>query len=77
MLRGGSPIAEFFQVTAAQMRERVIASGALSAQRFDAGVDLLKDPDFWAFAGAAIGVWGKLPERPEHRRIASAREPSD
>jgi 2-polyprenyl-3-methyl-5-hydroxy-6-metoxy-1,4-benzoquinol methylase len=72
ILRGGSPVAEFFQFTAAQMREQVIASGALSAKRFDAGIALLKDPDFWAFAGAGIGAWGKLPERVEHRRIASS-----
>jgi len=72
ILRGGSPIAEFFQFTAAQMREQVIASGALSAKRFDAGVALLKDPDFWAFAGAGIGVWGKAPQRGKHRRVATA-----
>jgi SAM-dependent methyltransferase len=77
ILRGGSPIAKFFQITAAQMRERVIASGALTAQRFDAGVDLLKDPDFWAFAGAAIGVWGRLPERIEPGRNAGVRGPTD
>lgn len=76
ILRGGSPVAEFFQFTAAQIREQVIASGALSAKRFDAGVALLKDPDFWAFAGAGIGVWGKLPARFEPRRIASARGPT-
>jgi 2-polyprenyl-3-methyl-5-hydroxy-6-metoxy-1,4-benzoquinol methylase len=77
ILRGGSPIAGFFQLTAAQMRERVIGSGALSAKLFDAGVDLLKDPDFWAFAGAAIGVWGKRPHRSELRHIAKSRGRTD
>ena len=77
ILRGGSPLAEFFQVTAAQIREQVIATGALSAKRYDAGIDLLKNPDFWAFAGAGIGVWGRVPERADRRRIASARGPTD
>jgi hypothetical protein len=61
LLRGGSPIAEFFKLTGDQMRDRVIASRALSPERFDAGMALLDDPKFWAFAGAGIAVWGKRP----------------
>jgi hypothetical protein len=61
ILRGGSPIAEPFQLTGEQMRDKVITSGALSAERFDAGLALLGDPKFWAFAGAGIAVWGKQP----------------
>jgi SAM-dependent methyltransferase len=60
-LRGGSPMAEFFQLTDEQMRDKVISSGALSAERFDAGLALLDDPKFWAFAGAGIAVWGRRP----------------
>jgi SAM-dependent methyltransferase len=62
ILRGGSPMAEFFQITGQQMRERVIASGALSGERFDAGLALLAEPNFWAFAGADIAVWGRRPK---------------
>jgi len=61
VLRGGSPMAEFFQLSAEQMRDKVIAAGALSAERFVAGLALLDDPKFWAFAGAGIAVWGKRP----------------
>jgi SAM-dependent methyltransferase len=61
LLRGGSPIAEFFQLTGEQMRDAVIAAGALSAERFDAGMALLDDPKFWALAGAGIAVWGRRP----------------
>jgi hypothetical protein len=31
VLQGGSPVAEFFSLTAEQMRERIIGSGELSA----------------------------------------------
>ena len=61
ILRGGSPMAEFFQLSGEQMRDKVISSGALSGKRFDAGLALLNDPKFLAFAGAGIAVWGRRP----------------
>jgi SAM-dependent methyltransferase len=60
-LRGGSPLAEFFKLTGEQMRDRVISSNALSEDRFNAGMALLDDPKFSAFAGAGIAVWGTRP----------------
>jgi SAM-dependent methyltransferase len=62
ILQGGSPIAAFFQLSGEQMRDRVIASGALSAERFNAAMALLDDPTFWACAGAGIAVWGRRPK---------------
>lgn len=59
VLNGGSPIAEFFQLTGHQIRDSVISSGALTAERFDAALALLDDRTFWAFAGAGIAVWGQ------------------
>ncbi len=62
IFRGGSPWAEFLQLSAQQMRDKIIvASGTLSAERFDAALTLLDDPTFWAFAGAGIAVWGRRP----------------
>ncbi len=61
LLRGGSPMAELFQLTGEQMRHKIISSAALPAERFDAGLALLDDPKFWAFAGAGIAVWGRRP----------------
>jgi SAM-dependent methyltransferase len=61
VLQGGSPIAEFFFLTAEQMRDRMLASGAISAERLDEALTLLKAPDFWAFAGAGVAVWGQRP----------------
>jgi len=61
ILNGGSPMAEFFQVSAQQMRDEIISSGALNAERFDAAVTLLEDPKFWTFGCACVAVWGRRP----------------
>jgi SAM-dependent methyltransferase len=61
LLRGGSPVAEFFSLTAEQMRERMLASGELSAERLDEALALLDSPDFWAFGGGGVAVWGQRP----------------
>jgi SAM-dependent methyltransferase len=62
VLQGGSPVAEFFSLTAEQMRERIIGSGELSADRLDEALGLLKSPDFWAFGGGGVAVWGQRPK---------------
>jgi hypothetical protein len=59
VLQGGSPIAEFFSLTAEQMREKIIESGDLSADRLDEALELLRSPAFWAFAGGGIAIWGQ------------------
>ena len=59
VLQGGSPVAEFFSLTAEQIRERIIESGELSAERLNEALDLLKSPDFWAFGGGTVAMWGQ------------------
>jgi SAM-dependent methyltransferase len=59
VLQGGSPVAEFFSLTAEQMRERIIESGELGADRLDEALALLKSPNFWAFGGGGVAVWGQ------------------
>jgi len=59
VLQGGLPLAEFFSLSAEQMRERIIESGELSANRLDEALELLKSPNFWAFGGAGVAVWGQ------------------
>lgn len=49
VLQGGSPIAEFFSLTADQMRERMLKSGVQSAEQLDHVLGLLNDPKFWAW----------------------------
>jgi SAM-dependent methyltransferase len=59
VLQGGTPLAELYSLSAEQMRERIIESGELSADRFDEAIALLNSPNFWAFAAAGIAVWGQ------------------
>jgi SAM-dependent methyltransferase len=59
IVRGGSSIAEFSSLTAEQMRERILQSGALDEAGFDDGLKLLASPDFRGFGGAGVSVWGR------------------
>jgi hypothetical protein len=59
LLQGGSEAAEFFALTAEQMRERMLEAGAIDADRMDRALSLLSQPDFWAFGGGGISVWGQ------------------
>lgn len=60
-LNGGTPMAEFWQLTGKQMRDKVLSSGTLSADRFNAAMTLLNDPTFRTFSSAGIAVWGRCP----------------
>jgi SAM-dependent methyltransferase len=61
VLNGGGPLAEIFQLSAEQLRDSIIGSGRLTAERFDAALALLSDRNFWAFADGGIAVWGQRP----------------
>jgi hypothetical protein len=61
VLREGSPVAEFYSLSAEQIRERIIESGELSAERLDKAYELLRSPDFWGFGGGSMAVWGQRP----------------
>ena len=63
VIQGGSPTAEFFSLTAEQMRERMIETGAQTGAQIDRAVALLASPDFWAFGGGGVAVWGQKPAR--------------
>jgi SAM-dependent methyltransferase len=62
VVQGGSPVAELFSLSAEQMRERIIESGELSAERLDEALGLLKSPNFWAFGAGGVAVWGQRPK---------------
>lgn len=70
VLNGGSPIAKFFQLSGHQVRDSVIRSGTLTAERFDAALALLDDRGFWAFAGAGVAVWGQRSTEPQGEATA-------
>jgi hypothetical protein len=62
LLRGASEVAEFFALTAEQMREPMLASGAIDAEQLNRALELLSRPTFWAFGGGGVSVWGQRPE---------------
>jgi hypothetical protein len=76
-LRGGSPMTEFFQLTGEQRGEKVVSSGAWSAERCDAGLALQDAPKFWAFAGARESRSGEATERlvAEHACTGESNSP--
>jgi hypothetical protein len=61
ILNGGSPMAEFFQLSVLQVRDGIVGSGAVSAAQFDSAIALLGDPGFWAFGPAGVAVRGQKP----------------
>jgi SAM-dependent methyltransferase len=62
LLRGGSEVAEFFVLTAEQVRERMLESGAIDSEKMKRALGLLSDPSFWAFGGGEVCVWGQRSE---------------
>jgi len=61
VLNAGSPMAEFFRLSALQVRDGIVSSGALPAAQFDAAITLLGDPGFWAFGPGGVAVRGQKP----------------
>lgn len=62
LVRGGTGWAEFFSLTAQQVRAQMIdPEGALTSQAFDAAIALLADPEFIELGVAGIAVWGRKP----------------
>ncbi len=62
LLKGGSEVAEFFALTAEQMREPMLASGAIDAEKLNRALELLSRPTFWAFGGGGVSVWAQRPK---------------
>ncbi|MGI9524306.1 MAG: class I SAM-dependent methyltransferase [Hyphomicrobiaceae bacterium] len=62
LVHGGVGWAEFFSLTAMQVRESMVTpDGALSEDAFDAGISLLGDPEFIELGAAGIAVSGRKP----------------
>ena len=63
VVRGGSPFAEFLSLTAEQVRDQMIESGRITAERLGEALELLSSADFWALGGGGVAVWGQLAEQ--------------
>jgi len=59
IFRGGSLMAEFFSLTAEQMREPIVKAGTIDEADFDDALALLMSPEFWGFGGGGVSVWGR------------------
>jgi SAM-dependent methyltransferase len=59
MVRGGTPPAEVWRLTAEQVRPRLIASGLLSADDMARVVSLLANPSFAWMEGLVMATWGR------------------
>jgi SAM-dependent methyltransferase len=63
MVRGGSPQAEVWRLTAEQIREHVIDAGLMTASDMERLLQLLTDPEFVWMEALVMAVWGQRPLR--------------
>jgi SAM-dependent methyltransferase len=61
LLQGGGEVAEFFALTAEQMRGRMLETQVIDEAGLDRALALLADRAFWAFGGGEVAVWGRKP----------------
>jgi SAM-dependent methyltransferase len=61
VLRGGSPVAEFWSLTLEFFGSQILDSGLLTGGELDAARELLADPGFWDLSPAFVGAWGRRP----------------
>ena len=58
-IRGTDRGARYFQLFFAEVRDRVLASGAVDAGTFDAASTLLDDPAYWTQCWMMTAVWAR------------------
>lgn len=61
MVRGGSPAAEVWRLTAEQVSPRLVADGLLTADEMARTLALLADPTFVWMEGLVMAAWGQRP----------------
>lgn len=61
MVRGGTPTAEVWRLTAEQVRDRMVEAGLMSAHEMEQVIALLADPAFVWMEGMVIATWGRRP----------------
>jgi SAM-dependent methyltransferase len=59
IMEGGSAAARWFGLSMAQLRDRLISSGRLSASEIDEMLDLFEDPKFAAWTPVIVSAWGR------------------
>jgi hypothetical protein len=59
--QGGSAESRFWRLTCEQMREALLATGAVSEEELDRYAALLKNPEVSYLLPMAIAAWGQRP----------------
>lgn len=59
MMRGGSPVAEFWSLTIEFLRPQVVEAGLLADADIDSARAYLADSNFWDLSPAIVGAWGR------------------
>ena len=62
--RGGSPKAQFHQVTFEQLREPILARGRITERLFDSALAELGNTDRWYPGFAVVAAWGRRAGQP-------------
>jgi 2-polyprenyl-3-methyl-5-hydroxy-6-metoxy-1,4-benzoquinol methylase len=60
MVRGGSPNAEVWYLTAEQVQDRIVEGGLLTTQEMKQLLALLMNPEFVWMEGLIMACWGRL-----------------
>jgi SAM-dependent methyltransferase len=61
MLHAGTPAARFWQLTIAQVRDRIVGAGLLTDEEVDRFIALHDDAGFVAMGYGLMAVWGRKP----------------
>jgi SAM-dependent methyltransferase len=62
IMEGGSVPARWFQLSMAQLTDRLTSSGRVSASEIDEMLDLFEDREFSAWTPVIVSAWGRRPE---------------
>ena len=58
---GGTPAAQFWSLTAEQLRPRLVAAGLIAEGEIEAALAVLRDPQQWFLGPSMIAAWGRRP----------------
>jgi SAM-dependent methyltransferase len=61
IVQPGTPLGEFYRLSAVATAQAVVAAGALTAKEIARIVSRLEEPDFLGCGFAYIGAWGRRP----------------
>lgn len=58
VIRSGSPEADFFRLSILSLRDRIVATGGVAAERVDAYVERMRRPGMTMLSAVMVGCWG-------------------